>query len=150
GALVALFVLNVIGLFALKFVPHAWVQAIWLLPLLAVEIVAAIVMGVLIWRLRNVDIANNFREVALPFLAVLKQDIDRDQTVFVRIDLRDPFHASKLKRTSSPYVDGAYHKVIDTTYLDPWFHGKAQLADGSRLAWTVYDTIIKSARTKRT
>jgi hypothetical protein len=68
----------------------------------------------------------------------------------VRIDLRDALHASKKKRTGNPYADGAYHKVIDTTYLDPWFHGKAVLADGSRLMWTVSDMIVKSSRTKRT
>lgn len=145
-------VLDFVALLLFKFVPHAsqLLYPIWVLPLLGLEVVLIVGMGVLLWRLRNVDIGNNFRQVALPFLAVLKQDIDPNQTVTVRIDLRDALHASKKKRTSNPYADGAYHRVVDTTYLDPWFHGKTVLADGSRLMWTVHDTIVKSTRTKRT
>jgi len=145
-------VLDFVGMLLFKFTPHAdrLLDARWVVPLLVLEVVLVVGMGVLLWRLRNVDIGNNFRQVALPFLSVLKQDIDPSQTVTVRIDLRDALHASKKKRTGNPYADGAYHKVIDTTYLDPWFHGKAVLADGSRLMWTVSDMIVKSSRTKRT
>ena len=144
--------LDFLGLLLFKFIPHAGrlLDARWVIPLFVVEVVLVAGMGVLLWRLRNVDIGNNFRLVALPFLSVLKQDIDPDQTLTVRIDLRDALHASKKKRTGNPYADGAYYRVIDTTYLDPWFHGKAVLADGSRLMWTVYDTIVKSTRTKKT
>jgi hypothetical protein len=144
--------LTFFGLIALKFVPHSdtFLRAFWILPLLGVELVLVIAMGVTLRRLRNVDIGNNFRQVALPFLSILKQDLDPNQTVTVRIDLRDPLHDSKRKKTGTPYAEGAYHKIVDTTYMDPWFHGKTVLADGSRLVWTVYDTIIKSTRTKKT
>jgi len=148
----AIVLLTFFGFVALKFLPHSdsLMRAVWIVPLLVLELLLVIAMGVTLWRLRNVDIGNNFRQVALPFLALLKQDMDPNQTITVRIDLRDALHASKKKRSSTPYAQGAYHRVVDTTYLDPWFHGKTTLADGSRLMWTVHDTIVKSTRTKKT
>jgi len=100
-------------------------------------------------RLTSVDISNNFRDVALPFLAVLKQDIDPDQLLSVRIDLRSPTHERKRRDSSHPAAKGRYTKIVETNYHDPWFHGAARLADGSVLRWGVTEDICKSERTKR-
>ena len=120
-----------------------------LYPLAALSGVAAVVLFVMRRRLVKVDISNNFREVALPFLALIKQDMDHDQTVTVRIDLRAPTDPKKRRASSQPYKSGAYTKIVDTTYEDRWFHGSAQLADGAQLRWDVIDEVCESQRTKR-
>jgi hypothetical protein len=112
-------------------------------------LITTIVLALTGRRLRNVDIANNFRDVALPFLAIIKQDMDRDQTLSVRIDLRAPDDARKRKGSGKPYKAGVYTNIIDTNYHDAWFHGSARLADGSLLSWDVADDICQSKRTKR-
>jgi len=129
-------------------IAHA-VLPVVLYPLAGVCAVLAIVVFVMRRRLVSVDISNNFREVALPFLAIVKQDMDPDATVSVRIDLRAPTHANKKKGASQPYQEGVYTKIVDTTYHDAWFHGSAKLADGSTLRWDVTDDICQSTRTKR-
>jgi hypothetical protein len=120
-----------------------------LYPVAALSGIAAIALFIMRRRLVKVDISNNFREVALPFLALIKQDMDADQTVTVRIDLRSPTDPKKRRGTSQPYQQGAYTKIVDTTYSDAWFHGAAQLADGSKLRWDVTDEVCESQRTKR-
>jgi hypothetical protein len=120
-----------------------------LYPLAALSGVAAIMLFVMRRRLVTVDISNNFRDVALPFLALIKQDMHHDQTVTVRIDLRAPTDPKKRRASSPPYKSGAYTKIVDTTYEDRWFHGCAQLADGALLRWDVIDEICESQRTKR-
>jgi hypothetical protein len=112
-------------------------------------LVVAIILAVAGRRLGRVDIANNFREVALPFLAVVKQDMDHDQTLSVRIDLRSPTDDRKRKGSGKPYKAGVYTNIVDTNYHDAWFHGTARLADGSLLRWDVADDICQSKRTKR-
>ena len=144
AGLIAIFVLATIA----ALIMHNFAPPL-LYPLAVVCAMIAIALIVLRRRLVKVDISNNFREVALPFLALIKQDMDADQTVTVRIDLRAPTDAKKRRGTSQPYQRGAYTKIVDTTYEDRWFHGCAQLADGSRLRWDVVDEVCESQRTKR-
>jgi hypothetical protein len=100
-------------------------------------------------KLQVIDISNNLGEVALPFLAILKQDMLPDQTLSVDIDLSSPTLARKRQEVSPAYKRGAYTKIVDTNYADPWFSGSARLADATVLRWRVVDRIIMSKRTKR-
>jgi hypothetical protein len=110
---------------------------------------AAIYFGVTLGRLKKLDISNNFREVALPFLTILKQDMQAHQTLSVRVDLRAPTHEKKRRGTPASSKGGAYSKIVDTTYQDNWFAGTARLADASVLRWNVIDDLVESKRTKR-
>lgn len=112
-------------------------------------LVAAIVLGVLWKRLAAADISNNVREVALPFLAIVKQDLASGTTVSVALDLAPATDAGKRTGVSQPYTRGSYTKIVDTSYRDAWFSGSARLADASVLRWHVVDEVIESRRTKR-
>jgi hypothetical protein len=136
---------------ALTFLPLfvVKVQPVVVLSFCALALICAIYIGVILSRLSRMDISNNFREIALPFLAVLKQDIDHDKVLTVRIDLRSATDAKKKQGSGKPYAHGAYKSIVDTTYRDPWFEGSARLSDGSILRWNVTDEICESKRTKR-
>ena len=136
--------LAIVSLFLLKILPKPPVFAIS-----GTLLLFAVYCGVRLSQLTKLDISNNFRDVALPFLAVLKQDILPTQTVSVNIDLRAPTHAQKRSNQGEPYTKGAYEKIVDTTYRDAWFNGSARLADESVVRWDVVDDIIDSRRTKR-
>lgn len=95
------------------------------------------------------DLSNNFREIALPFFAILKEDMEPGEPMQFKLDLSSPTDKAKKTGASDAYKLGAYHKVIDTYYRDAWFEGSAWLADGSALAWSVVEEMTSSARTKR-
>jgi hypothetical protein len=119
-----------------------------LVALLAIGL--AIYLAINLRRLSKLDLSNNFRIVAMPFFAVLNQDMAPGAELDLELDLSSPTAKNKKGKTSVPYKKGAYHKVVDTYYADPWFRGSAKLADGSVLTWDVADDITTSSRTKRT
>ncbi|MGQ0800133.1 MAG: hypothetical protein ACT4NL_08495 [Pseudomarimonas sp.] len=120
------------------------VMAIFLLPIGLLVVLIGIEV-----KLSRLDVSNNLRRVALPFFAVLREDMARDEPLEVSVDLTSSMTTAKKQRTDKPYERDFYHKVVDTHYLDPWFSGSARLADGSRLRWEVIDEVLHSSRTKR-
>jgi hypothetical protein len=69
--------------------------------------------------------------------------------VHLKLDLASPTAASKKQGEKPPYKDGVYHKVIESTYLDPWMSAEALLVDGTNLSWRVTDSIRERKKTKR-
>ena len=124
--------------------------SLFLVPLSLAALGGAIYLLVTVLRLRKLDLSNNFRQVAMPLFAVLKEDMEANATMNVRLDFSPPTSKAKKTGTGKPYKEGDYYKVVDTTYVDPWFGGGARLADGSLLQWEVTDDVIESKRTKRT
>ncbi len=118
-------------------------------PVLLGLVGAAIYFLVTVIRLSKHDLSNNFRQIALPFFAILKEDMERSEAMQVRLDLSSPTLATKKTGSSDAYALGAYHKVIDHWYRDAWFEGSAWLADGSSVGWSVVEEITESKRTKR-
>jgi hypothetical protein len=112
-------------------------------------ILAAIALIVLVTKLATRDLSNNFRLVALPFFAVLQEEMEPGRAIEVNLDLSSPTSKDKLVRKGEPYARGAYHKVVDSFYEDEWFQGSAKLADGSKLSWAIAEEITESACTKR-
>ena len=121
-----------------------------LLPLSVAALGGAIWLLVTVLKLKKLDLSNNFRQVAMPLFAVLREDMETGATMNVRLDLSPPTAKPKKTGTGKPYKEGAYHKVVDTTYVDAWFGGGTRLADGSLLQWDVTDDVVESQRTKRT
>jgi len=122
----------------------------FLLPLPLAALVGAIWLLVTVLKMKKLDLSNNFRQVAMPLFAVLREDMEPGAAVNVRLDLSPPTAKAKKTGTGKPYDVPGYRKVVDTTYLDPWFGGGARLADGCVLQWTVTDDVVASERTKRT
>ncbi|HYN43795.1 MAG TPA: hypothetical protein VE129_18600 [Thermoanaerobaculia bacterium] len=140
------------ALFVLSFVLFVVAANVsfFLLPLSLLALGGAVYLLVTVLRLRKLDLSNNFRQVAMPLFAVLKEDMDAGATMNVRIDLSPPTAKAKKTGTGKPYKEGDYYKIVDTTFVDPWFGGGTRLADGSLLQWDVTDDVVESARTKRT
>jgi hypothetical protein len=124
--------------------------SLFLLPLSVAALGGAVYLLVTVLRLRKLDLSNNFRQVAMPLFAVLREDMEAGATMNVRLDLSPPNAKAKKTGTGKPYKEGDYYKVVDTTFVDPWFGGGTRLADGSLLQWDVTDEVVESARTKRT
>jgi hypothetical protein len=124
--------------------------SLFLLPLPLASLGGAVFLLVTVLRLRKLDLSNNFRQVAMPLFAVLEEDMEPGATMNVRLDLSSPTARTKKTGTGKPYERGIYHKVVDTTYVDPWFGGGTRLVDGSLLQWDVTDEVVESKRTKRT
>ncbi|MBK8595950.1 MAG: hypothetical protein IPN83_10250 [Holophagales bacterium] len=140
----ALFVLSFV--FLILILNEVWLVA----PLLLLSLGGAIFLLVTVLKLGKLDLSNNFRQVAMPLFAVLKEDMEAGATMNVRLDLSAPTAKPKKTGTGKPYKEGAYYKVVDTTFVDPWFGGGTRLADGSLLQWDVTDDVVESARTKKT
>jgi hypothetical protein len=114
-------------------------------------LVLAIAIGALwFWRwTKKVDLSDNLRGTALPILNILREDFARNEPVHVRFDLRPPTDKTKKQSESDPYKHGAYYKIIDSIYLDPWMSCDAVLHDGTSLRWSIVDSIRERKKTKK-
>lgn len=117
--------------------------------LAVVTLAIAVALIVFVTKLSKRDLSNNFRLVALPFFAVLQEDMEPGVKVHVDLDLSSPTSEEKLANKSEPYARGSYYKIIDSTFEDEWFKGAARLADGSTLHWDIAEQVTESKRTKR-
>ncbi len=119
-------------------------------------IVAAALGGGAFWLFRNLklvkrlDVSDNLGAFAVPLLRLMRDDFKPEEPVHVHLDLRLPTCQEKAVSKGDPYKRGAYYKIIDTIYSDPWFSAQGVLNDGSRIRWTVEDTIRESKKSKRT
>ena len=75
---------------------------------------AVVVLIAIEIRLRNLDVSNNVRKIALPFLALLREDTPRDAPLQVQIDFAKPIVKAKQVGKKPPYQKGRYHRVVDT------------------------------------
>ena len=112
--------------------------------------IAATIASLWFWRwLAGIDVSNNLRQFVVPVLALFREDIDPKAPVHLRLDLSKPTAGPKKQSESDAYKQGVYHKVIDSMYVDPWMSAEAVLVDGTRLRWSVTDTIRERKKTKR-
>jgi hypothetical protein len=98
---------------------------------------------------RKHDVPNALRSFVLPLLPILREDHDPERSLELRIDLSGAEQPSKRVRSSDPYKKGAYHKVVDTFFDDPWLEGHAHFVDGADVRFSVVDHIRSSEKNKR-
>ncbi len=98
---------------------------------------------------RKHDVPDGLRELALPLLGILREDHDPETPLALTIDLTGAEHGAKRIGASEPYRKGAYHKVVDTFYDDPWIEGRARFVDGADVRFAVIDHVRSSRKTKR-
>jgi hypothetical protein len=98
---------------------------------------------------RKHDVPNGLRWFAVPLTLILREDQDPEKPLALKIDLSGPLQAQKLASTGQPYKKGAYHKVVDSFYEDPWLEGHAHFADGADVHFAVTDHVRSSSKTKR-
>jgi hypothetical protein len=120
----------------------------WVVPILGIA--AAIVFIVLFVRFKSQDLSDNLATAALPFLTVLAEDMKPGDPLHVNIDLRPYSVDEKKRKQSDPYKKGAYYKIVDKLFVDPWFDGSTVLADGTKVKWNVVEHVLEHHKTKRT
>lgn len=116
---------------------------------LAVFLAVVLITGFLFFWTRRVDLSNNLREFVIPVLTLFREDIDRRHPFHVKLDLRPPLSKDKKTGESAPYQRGAYHKIVDSTYVDHWMTAEGVLVEGTRLWWSITDSIRERKKTKK-
>ncbi len=111
-------------------------------------IVTAIVSGVTYGRLKKADLSDDLQNSALPFLTLLREDMNSGDAIHVKIDLRSAAINEKKVKENTP-KDPRFTKIIERLFVSPWFSGKVVLADGTHLDWEVIDKLLQRARTRR-
>lgn len=119
----------------------------------AAVVVATLVLGGVLWsiyrRTKRMDLANGPLAFTVPLMPILREDVDPQQPVHLRLDLGGYQRHGKEKGKSEPYKKGVYYKVVDTFYEDPWLAGHARFVDGTDLRFNVTDVVISQRKTKR-
>ena len=116
----------------------------------AVIVVVAVSFLSAAWRgARKLDLPGEQLGFAATIVNVLAEDIAPTTGLYVRLDLRGATDDSKKTQVTPQYRRGAYHKCVDTFYVDPWFSGSATFVDDANLYWHVVDRTRSSKRTKR-
>lgn len=86
-------------------------------------------------------------DAIVPFLIVLREEMDRDEPVALRLDLTGAEHGRKRL---GEWRDGSgVPRVVERRYADPWLAGEARLADDARLRWEVTDELRRRDVTRR-
>jgi hypothetical protein len=95
------------------------------------------------------DLPYGLRLFTLPLLPILREDHDPEVPLELDLDLTGPEQDAKKTSTSQPYKKGAYHKIVDSFYDDPWIAGHARFVDGTDVRFSVIDHVRASQKTKR-
>lgn len=98
---------------------------------------------------RRIDVSNNMRQFALPALTLMKEDFGPTTPVHVSLDLRSPTDDAKKISESKPYKKGAYHKIIDSIFVDRWITFAGVMTDGTKLEYRITDKIRERKKTKK-
>jgi len=121
---------------------------IGLYPVAGIVLIASVVLLVMWVRLKKHDVPNALRTFVLPLVAVLREDVDGNAPIHLRLDLTGGTSATKKQRTEVLNNKG-YPKVSQDYYSDPWMSGEAKLVDGSLVSWEIVDDIRERSVTKR-
>jgi hypothetical protein len=95
------------------------------------------------------DLPDGLRSFAIPLLPILREDHDPEKPLELKIDLTGAQQGSKEIGKGEPYKKGAYYRIVDTFYDDPWLEGRARFADGADVRFTVIDHVRDSHKRKR-
>ena len=99
-------------------------------------------------RMRKRDVPNILREFILPLVAVLREDLNADEPLQLKVDMRGGTKQEK-KINTQVLRDSGYPKISESHYVDPWMEGEGSLVDGTVISWDVVDNIRERSVTKR-
>ncbi|MEC5386189.1 hypothetical protein VVD49_10660 [Uliginosibacterium sp. H3] len=107
-------------------------------------------LGISWWRLRKIDIPSSLDRFLLPWLTLLKEDIQPKSEVVLRLDLRGAEMDNKsLMASDMPRgLPKSPRNCQDTYFRDDWLSGTASLADGAVLRWQISDLVRQRIKTR--
>lgn len=82
-------------------------------------------------RLKQVELPPAPLRFVLGLLPILAEDAAGDATLGLALDLRGHQAPEKGLGASEPYARGAYHRVVETFFHDPFLSGRVRFADGA-------------------
>jgi hypothetical protein len=92
-------------------------------------------------RLRNLDLANDFRNVLIPFLIALREDIPSGRKVRLKLDLAGPSEAKVIRK--GDLAPRGERKLHETVYSDPWCQLEAPLSSGNSISLDIANTYTR-------
>jgi hypothetical protein len=98
---------------------------------------------------RKNDVPDGLRTFAMPLLPILREDQDPESPLELWVDLSGPLQHQKAVRHTPPYKKGAYRKIVDTFYDDPWLQVRTTVADGAHVQFAVIDHVRSTFKEKR-
>ncbi|MEO5929814.1 MAG: hypothetical protein ABIR47_07770, partial [Candidatus Kapaibacterium sp.] len=115
-------------------------------PLLFLFAALAVAALAVYFFARHNDLSNNLRKFILPMITLMREDIDRDGALTLRLNLSDPM--TKEFQTGSETLRTRLN-TEQTTFQITWMEAETVLADDSTLELTIADQIRQRKTTKR-
>jgi hypothetical protein len=103
-------------------------------------LVTAAPLVVLFFALRATDLAIQLREVVVPLVSLIGEDLRANATLRLGLDLRGGAAKDKLSATP-PARKERGRAIRERVFRDPWMTGAVTLRDGARLRWRVTDEV---------
>jgi hypothetical protein len=92
-------------------------------------------------QLKDLDLADDFRNVLIPFLIAIREDIASKDKVRLKLDLAGPSDAKVVRRGEVKHK--GKKKINETVYSDPWCHLDAPLTAGSHITLDIANTYTR-------
>lgn len=112
-----------------------------------IVIICVILGAITYFKLKSIDVPNKLRNFVVPAVAILREDMNREEPLNLRMDLRGS--TIKEKQTDENKPEKGYPKILEKHFVDQWFAGSARLADSSILQWQIVDHVRQRRITKR-
>jgi hypothetical protein len=106
-------------------------QMVWLSPVIGVAIIPLVVLWVMINALKAYDLPATFNDFCMPLFAILEEEMDKSNTLYLQLDLRGSERKEKLVNREK--FGGGLAKTTQFIYHDPLFKCTAELVDKGRL-----------------
>lgn len=117
--------------------------------LIVVALFAVVVLVVRRRRLKRLLLATPPLRLVLALLPVLAEDAAPDATLGLALDLRGHQAPEKGLGAGEPYAKGAYHRIVETFFDDPFLSGRLRFADGAEVVLQVAVRSRVQRKTKR-
>lgn len=112
-------------------------------------LIAAVCLGVYFY-LKSYDITGSVLDNTLvPMILILREEMNVNERLKLRLDLRGFSLPEKFIKQNPSYSRGSYYEIKDSFYRDRWMDGETEMADGTRLIWTIEDFVRSSHKKKR-
>jgi hypothetical protein len=92
-------------------------------------------------QLKDLDLANDFRSVLIPFLIAIREDVPPKEKIRLNLDLAGPLETKVIRQGDLGQRGGK--EVHETVYSDPWCHLEAPLAAGKHITLEIANTYIR-------
>jgi hypothetical protein len=125
---------------------------VYLLPVSFIVLILFIFVSIYFVKRRK-DVPNHLRQFIVPLLVIVREEMEPGVPMFLRVDLTDATAAEKLfSEQLSPSglrLQQSGSKITEKFFSNQWLTGMAELADGTRLKWQIFERVRQRYEGKR-